>query len=73
LQMENPLPQSARVIWASDRLAGVSFAEQGKRAKPDATTTRAERRTVGFALASVAVIALSIYGAQAWLLHHNLY
>ena len=67
LQMENPIPQAARVIWASDRLAGVSFAQQGKRPKPDGTGR--ERRTVGLALAGIAAIALSIYGAQAWLLH----
>lgn len=72
LQMENPIPQSARVIWASERLAGVSFAEQGQRSKPDAAAARVERRALGFALASVAAIALSIYSAQAWLLHHSL-
>jgi hypothetical protein len=68
LEMENPIPQPARVIWASDRLAGISFAEQGNRLRPQVIPTTAERRTVRLVLASVALVALSFYGVQAWLI-----
>jgi hypothetical protein len=67
LEMGDPTRQLAKVIWASDRLAGISFVDQGGRRKAD-TGSPGERRMVGAVLAAGALVALTLFAAQAWLI-----
>jgi hypothetical protein len=67
LEMGKPVPQAARVIWSSERLAGISFAESPGRRKSDRGEP-GERRMVGLVLATGVLVALALFGAQAWLI-----
>jgi hypothetical protein len=63
--------QPAKVIWASDRLAGISFVETAGRRKSDAGN-HGERRMVGMVLAAGTLVALTLFAAQAWLIQQAL-
>jgi hypothetical protein len=67
LEMGYPIPQPARVVWASEQLAGISFAVEDPRRKSDAGNS-GERRMVGLVLTGGALVALTLFGAQAWLI-----
>jgi len=67
LEMGKPIPQAAKVIWASDRLAGISFLEEPSRRKSDRGRP-GERRMIGLVLAAGTVVALTLFAAQAWLI-----
>ncbi len=67
LEMGKPSAQPAKVIWASDRLAGISFIEPTGRRKSDAGNP-GERRMVGLVLAAGTLVALTLFAAQAWLI-----
>ncbi len=67
LEMGNPARQPAKVIWASDRLAGISFVEPAGRRKSDSGNP-GERRMVGLVLAAGTLVALTLFAAQAWLI-----
>jgi hypothetical protein len=67
LEMGKPEPQPATVIWSNDRLAGINFTDDVKRRKSDAGRP-GERRMVGLILAAGAMVALALFGAQAWLI-----
>jgi hypothetical protein len=67
LEMGSPKPQPATVVWASERLAGINFVEHAGRRKSDAGNP-GERRMVGLVLAGGALVALTLFGAQAWLI-----
>jgi hypothetical protein len=66
IEMGQPLPQPAKVIWASDRLAGISFGEQTGRRKSDRGHP-GERRMIGLVIAAGTAVALTLFAAQAWL------
>ena len=66
LEMGHPTAQPAKVVWASDRLAGINFIEHGARRKADAGHP-SERRMVGMVLAAGTLVALTLFLAQAWL------
>jgi hypothetical protein len=67
LEMGKPDAQPAKVIWASDRLAGISFAERTGRRRADRGHA-GERRMIGLVLAAGTAVALSLFAAQAWLI-----
>ena len=67
LEMGKPVPQAAKVVWASERLAGISFGEAAGRRKSDRGEP-GERRMVGLVLAGGALVAFGLFGAQAWLI-----
>jgi hypothetical protein len=66
LEMGLPVPQAAKVMWASDRLAGISFGEQAGRRRSDRGQP-GERRMIGLVLAAGTAVALTLFAAQAWL------
>jgi hypothetical protein len=70
LEMGSPTPQPGKVIWANDRLAGISFSEQASRPKANAGQP-GERRMVGFILAAGAAVALALFAAQAGLVQQT--
>jgi hypothetical protein len=67
LEMGKPVPQPAKVVWASDRLAGISFLEQTGRRQSDRGRP-GERRMIGLVLAAGTVVALTLFAGQAWLI-----
>jgi hypothetical protein len=66
VEMGQPARQPAKVMWASDRLAGINFIESAARRKSD-TGNASERRMVGLVLAAGTLVALTLFVAQAWL------
>ena len=66
VEMGKPARQPAKVMWASDRLAGINFIESAARRKAD-TGNPGERRMVGLVLAAGTLVALTLFLAQAWL------
>lgn len=71
LEMGNPAPQPAKVMWASERLAGVSFIGSASRRKADVGRP-GERRMVGLVLVAGAIVAVTLFLAQAWLIQQAL-
>ena len=67
LEMGKPALQAAKVIWTSDRLAGINFVESASRRKVDSGQP-GERRMVGLVLAAGTIVALTLFAAQAWLI-----
>ena len=71
LEMGKPVPQPAKVIWASEWLAGISFVEPTGRRKSDSGSP-GERRMVGLVLAGGTAVAVTLFAAQAWLIQEAL-